>query len=362
MQPLTLLIKPAAGLCNMDCRYCFYKAASSARENRVMAGGIVDALIRGVEAFRPSSLSVVFQGGEPTLAGQDFFKSFGQRLNERISVPITYAIQTNGLLIDDDFARFFKKNRFLVGVSLDGDKTTNDRYRRDQTGGSVFSRVLAAVRLLDKHGVDYNILSVIDHENAKDVAGTYSFFKCSGFRYLQFIPCVDEGRGVTLPPADYALFLNRLFDLWWADYGNGEYISIRQFDNYITMLMGEPPENCAMCGVCGSYRVVEADGSVYPCDFYCKADDRLGSVFDENPFEMSPKQRDFIEQSFLIHESCSGCEYHYLCRGGCRRDRGEDLKENVYCPAYQAFFDHALERMEQIADQLAGTADTAARS
>lgn len=356
MQPLTLLIKPAAGLCDMDCRYCFYKAASGARENRIMTGETVDALIRGVRAFRPSALSVVFQGGEPTLAGLDFFKSFVSRVKERISAPVSYAVQTNGLLINDGFAAFFKENGFLVGVSLDGAEKTNDRYRLDKDGGSVFSRVLDAARLLEKHGVDFNILSVIDDENAKDVDETYAFFKRRGFRYLQFIPCVDEGRGVSLSPAGYAAFLNRLFDLWWADYVNGDYVSVRNIDNHITMLMGEPPENCAMRGVCGSYFTVEADGSVYPCDFYCKEDFLLGSVFDENPFEMGRKQREFIEQSLIIHEGCACCEYHFLCRGGCRRDRTEDLKKNVYCSAYKAFFDHSLERMEQIASRLSGTA------
>ena len=352
MNSLTLLVKPAAGLCNMDCRYCFYKSESRTRENRIMTDETADMLIRRIREYQPSVLSVVFQGGEPTLAGLDFYRRFVNRIKENIKAPVYYALQTNGLLIDGEFARFFRDNGFLIGVSLDGDRSVCDRYRLDTDGCSVFDRVLNTVSILEKHGVDFNILSVVDSKNAGDIEETYAFFKRQGFRFLQFIPCVDGNYGVSLSSEQYAEFLKKSFDLWYEDFINGEYVSVRHIDNYINILMGIPPENCAMCGVCGNYFVAEADGSLYPCDFYCKDEYLLGSVYDAKPFEMNGKQKQFIEQSYLIHGRCKECLYYPLCRGGCRRDRGESLTENTYCGAYKEFFDYSLDRMKRVAQML----------
>ena len=162
MKNLTLLIKPAAGLCNMNCSYCFYKSASDARENRIMAKATVDELIRKINAYQPSALSVMFQGGEPTLAGLDYFEYFVCSIKQNLNIPINFALQTNGILIDEGFAKFFKENNFLIGVSLDGNRKTNDRYRLDKNKNSVFSQILSACAVLEKHSVDFNILSIIN--------------------------------------------------------------------------------------------------------------------------------------------------------------------------------------------------------
>ncbi|MDO4846661.1 MAG: SPASM domain-containing protein [Clostridiaceae bacterium] len=354
MNTLTLLVKPAAGLCNMNCRYCFYKAASRTRENRIMTGETADVLIQKIREYRPSALCVMFQGGEPLLAGLEFYKSFAAKIKGNIKAPVSFSLQTNGLLIDDGFAKFFKENGFLVGVSLDGGRRTNDRYRLDANGGSVFEQVLRSISILRKHDVDFNILSVVDGENAGDIESTYTFFKEQGFGFLQFIPCIDENSGVSLTPEKHATFLKKSFDLWYEDFINGRYISMRHIDNYINILMGNPPENCAMCGVCGNYFVVEANGDIYPCDFYCRDEYKIGSVFGERPFEQNEKQKRFIEQSLLIHEKCRECRYYRLCRGGCRRDRDESLTSNVYCKAYKDFFDYSCDRMNKIAELLEG--------
>lgn len=352
MNTLTLLVKPAAGLCNMNCRYCFYRSASETRENRIMTEETVDALIQKIKEYRPSALSVVFQGGEPTLAGLDFYKSFVNKIKENIKAPVNYALQTNGLLIDDAFAQFFKENGFLVGISLDGGRKTNDRYRLDKSGESVFRKVQNSINTLKKHGVDFNILSVIDDENTDDVEEGYAFFKKQGYNFLQFIPFVDGEDGVSLTPEKYGEFLKKIFDLWYTDFINGDYVSIRHIDNYIGILLGNPPENCAMCGVCGSYFVVEANGDIFPCDFYCKDEYRLGSICDEKPFEVSEKQKEFIEQSMLIHEKCRDCKYRVLCRGGCKRDRTDGYTKNRYCEAYKSFFDYAAQRLVNAAKLL----------
>ncbi len=349
MDPLTLLIKPAAGLCNMNCRYCFYRSASEGRENRIMTNDTVDVLIQRIKAYRPSALSVMFQGGEPTLAGIGYYRYFVDRVRTELSVPVQYALQTNGLLIDAEYAAFFRKHKFLIGVSLDGNRKTNDRYRRDKNGSGVLPQILNAAAILKKYQVDFNNLSVIDDENAGDIESTWHYFKKHGFDYLQFIPYVDEGSGVSLSPEKYEAFLKKSFDLWYADYMSGKYVSVRHIDNYIGILLGRPPENCAMCGVCGSYFVVEANGDLYPCDFYCKDAYRLGSIFDAAPFAMGETQRRFMEDSTLIHEHCKACRWYVLCRGGCRRDRTDGLTRNKYCAAYDSFFGYAAGQMEQAA-------------
>ncbi len=353
MKPLTLLIKPAAGLCNMNCGYCFYRAASEGRENRVMTTGTVDALIQKIREYQPSALSVMFQGGEPTLAGIEYYRYFIDRVRTNLSVPVQYALQTNGLLLDEEYAAFFKKYGFLIGVSLDGNRKTNDRYRRDRNGGGVLPQILNAVSVLKKYNVDFNILSVIDDENAGDIVSTWNYFKKHGFDYLQFIPYVDEGNGVSLSVEAYGDFLKKSFDLWYDDYMRGKYVSVRHIDNYIGILLGRPPENCAMCGVCGSYFVAEANGDLYPCDFYCKDPYKLGSIFDPEPFAINETHRRFIAASEVIHAHCAGCRYYALCRGGCRRDRTDHDTKNRYCKAYYEFFEYAAGRMLRVAQLLA---------
>ena len=350
MKNLSLLVKPAAGLCNMRCGYCFYRAASESRENRIMRPETADELIRKIGAFRPAELSVAFQGGEPTLAGLDFFRRFVRELKEAAPCAVSFSLQTNGLLLDDAWAAFFKENGFLIGVSLDGGRRTNDRYRVDANGESVFPRILSAISVLEKHGVDFNILSVIENRNAAETEATWRYFKKHGFRFLQFIPFVDGEAGVALSEESYGTFLKRSFDLWYEDLRRGDYVSVRHIDNYVGILMGRQPESCAMRGACGGYFVAEANGSLYPCDFYCTAEYKLGSVSDAAPFDLNKKQQGFIEASALIREHCKACRWYVLCRGGCRRDRTDGLTKNKYCAAYSAFFEYAIERMEKAAE------------
>ena len=158
--------------------------------------------------------------------------------------------------------------------------------------------------------------------------------------------------GISLSAEIYAFFLKRCFDLWYEDWEKGFYISVRHIDNYIRILMGEQPENCAMCGVCGSYFVLEANGDLFPCDFYCTEERRIGNIYDDDPFAQNEKQRSFISLSMIIHEHCRTCQWYALCRGGCLRDRSQNFTKNRYCDAYKTFFDHAAERMSQIAKQL----------
>ncbi|MBR2731257.1 MAG: SPASM domain-containing protein [Clostridia bacterium] len=352
MHPLTLLIKPAAGLCNLNCRYCFYRPVSADRENLIMTYETVDLLIRKLAAFRPTSLTVMFQGGEPTLAGLEFYRYFVAAFRNNLRVPVSFAMQTNGLLLDDAFAAFFRENRFLLGVSLDGTGETNDRNRVDSDGNGTHDRVMQAVALLRRHRVEFNILSVVDNDSVKALGETFRFFKENGLSYIQFIPCLGTDDHAALTVENYALFLKNTFDLWYSYYIREDYVSVRHIDNYMGIFLGSPPENCAMCGVCGSYFTVEANGDLYPCDFYCDDAHRIGSLSDENPFVINEKHRAFIEESKVIHSHCQGCRYHDICRGGCKADRIDGFAENRYCAAYKEFFAYAAPRMSAIARRI----------
>lgn len=349
MKALSLLIKPAAGLCNMNCGYCFYRTASEGRENRIMSTETADLLVQKIAEYMPDRTSISFQGGEPTLAGADFFRHFINKMEEKKIRRVSYSMQTNGLLLDRKFAELFREYDFLLGISIDGNRKTNDRYRLDRNGNSVLPQVLSAAALLDKYEVPYNVLSVIDDKNAADIDSTYSYFRKHGFGYLQFIPYIDEQPGIGLSVEAYEAFLKRVFDLWYEDDLKGRNVFVRHISNYISILNGFPPENCAMCGYCGNYLVIEANGDIYPCDFYCREEYRLGNIRDGNPFELTGKHEDFLHQSEIIHEKCKTCKYYNLCRGGCKRDRINGFTENRYCRAYYNFFEYAMTRLERAA-------------
>jgi len=309
-----------------------------------------------------------FQGGEPLLAGLDFFRAFVafvKKYNRR-GIKTQFAIQTNGILLNLEWAEFFAENKFLLGLSIDGEKAIHDGFRKDFQGKGTHSRCLAAARLLETHKVEFNILSVVTKQLAAHPDQTWNFYKKHGFHYIQFIPCIeslDGPRGnqfYSLTPKIYGQFLCRMFDLWYESFQKGTYVSIRGFDNYIQILMGNPPENCAMTGVCKAYALVEADGSVYPCDFYVLERYLLGNIHTES-FETM--LRGEIAQAFAgpsaeINAECLACAFFKLCRGGCRRDREvfppEALSRNIYCESYQMLLAHALPRMQQVARSLSG--------
>ena len=349
-RPLSLLIKPVSGRCNLDCRYCFYRRGREENSVPVMTRRTVDTLIAKLAEAAPASVSFAFQGGEPLLAGLDFYRYFTASAKQALPAPLSFSVQTNGTLVDDAFAAFFRENGFLVGVSVDGDRETHDRYRRDRAGNGVYARVLAGIDALKRQNAPFNILSVVDDANAADLPRTWERFRALDWNYLQFIPCIDGGTGVSLSAEAYERFLKQSFDLWYDTLMNGTYVSVRHIDNYVGLLMGRPPESCAAGGVCGGYCVVEADGGLYPCDFYCEEPWRLGSVYDAEPFAPNETQRLFTEQSLLIRETCKACRYFALCRGGCRRDRTADLLKNRYCEALRAFFDYAIDRMKAAAE------------
>lgn len=323
MPPVSLLIKPSSSLCNMRCKYCFYSDVSNIRDIKsygMMCKETADRLITKTLAFADSSpVCFAFQGGEPTLSGIDFFKYFVKTVNEKNKKgsKIFYGMQTNGLLIDEKWAKFFHDNNFLVGLSLDGNEKFNS-FRVDKDEKSTFDRVLKSAQILKDNKVEFNILSVLTGHSAENITEIYSFFKNQVFKYLQFIPCLrpfgdksENEKYMTVKQYEY--FLNTLFKLYAEDYISGNYISIRQFDNWVQMFRGNKPEQCGMLGHCTFQFVAEGNGNIYPCDFYCIDEWLLGNINDDEcTFEdmiKSKKMMSFIKESMVVDEKCKRCRY-----------------------------------------------------
>ena len=351
MPCVSLMIKPASSLCNLSCDYCFYRDVAKHRESprfAAMTEETAEMLIQKALRFADGqAVSFTFQGGEPTLCGLSFFTYFAKtvkRLNRKSS-PIFYSLQTNGTTLNDEWASFFSENGFLVGLSLDGDERGN-RFRKTPAGESTFQTVLAAAEMLKKHKVEFNILTVLTGDCAENGERVYRFFRDHGFRYLQFIPCLrpfgsTEQSELFMTSAQYADFLVHVFRLYTEDYLRGQYVSVRQFDNWVRLYLGGAAEQCGMNGFCARQFVCEGNGNIYPCDFYCTDDYLLGNIhkntFSDIAFCETAKR--FIEESGNAPETCKACEYFRLCRaGGCKRER----QSADYCGAYKRFFKECL--------------------
>ena len=364
MQNICVMLKPASGMCNMRCKYCFYADETAKRETACfgfMSVETLRAVLQKVLGETTRSCTLAFQGGEPTLAGLPFFRRAVELCRE-LNVnhcKISFALQTNGLLIDDEWCEFFAENRFLIGVSLDGGKDIHDANRVDAAGKGTYSRVMHALQLLKKHNVDTNILTVITGETAKKYRSIYNFFVRNGLDYQQYIPCLDPlgeergGRSWSLTPELFEQYLKTAFDCWYRDAMSGHKRYHRYFDNLLLMLNGQPPEACGMLGFCGMQYVVEADGSVYPCDFYMLDGHKLGNFNTDSLADIDARRRDigFVEKSRAPEEKCRACRWARLCRGGCRRDRDyfdRGIGLNYYCTAYEHFFDYAWPRLREV--------------
>lgn len=366
MHPMSVMIKPASSSCNLACQYCFYADEVAMRQVPNYGVMTADTLEKAVATFIENavgSCAFAFQGGEPTLAGLDFFKKVVelQKKYSRPDLTITNALQTNGVLLDKEWCEFLAQNHFLVGLSLDGTKQTHDLYRMDHQQKGSYSAVLRAAQRMKQANVDFNILTVVTAQLAQNITSVYNFYKKNGWLYHQYIPCMDAleaDRGMeqySLTPKAYAEFLKNLFDLWFQDLRKGFVVSIRYFDNLVRILQGRPPESCAMTGQCNVQYLLEADGSVYPCDFYALDVYRLGKITENTIEELDTKRKEiaFIEDSLRKPDRCRQCKWLVLCRGGCKRDYTKgDAPHNYYCESYQEFFGYAMPRLQQAASFL----------
>ena len=370
MPPVSLLIKPASGSCNMRCRYCFYVDETEHRETALMGKMSTETMHTLVDKaldYADGSCAFVFQGGEPSLAGLDFFRDLSDYVSRHPNpkqIQISYCFQTNGYALNEDWCKWFAENKVLVGISLDGPKEIHDRYRVDHQGKGTFQKVMHSIRLLEKYNVEFNILTVVSGANARRGKQVYEFFKKQDFRYQQYIECLDpigELQGshkYSLTPERYEAFLKSQFDAWYLDMKAGRYVFNRYFENLMMLISGQGAESCSLRGICQPQWVIEADGSVYPCDFYALDEWLLGNILTDSFPQLEAKRREsgFIQMSARTPDECRRCKWRRLCMGGCRRNREPvtmgTTGRNYFCSAYQGFLEYAYPRLVEILNLL----------
>ena len=364
MKSITVMIKSASSVCNMRCRYCFYADVSGLRSQAsygIMARDtlerVLDNVFAGLE--RGDRLNLAFQGGEPTLAGLDWFRQAVQLARARADgIRLSFSLQTNGLALDEEWCRFLKDNDLLVGLSLDGYAKNHNACRPDVHGEGTFSRVLEAKQRMDRMGVEYNILTVLTGELARHPQQIWRFLEEQKIRYVQFIPCLEPLEGADSPwaltPKRYAEFYSALFDRWYEAFRKGNYISVKLFDDLARLLAFGECNACGLLGFCQPQIIVEADGSVYPCDFYVLDGYRMGSLAQSPLPELFPeKAKPFLERPCPEKALCVQCPYRRICNGGCQRMR----REVFYGPGdsscgHRLLLDAIYPRLRQIASRL----------
>ncbi|EEY34500.1 anaerobic sulfatase maturase [Pseudoleptotrichia goodfellowii] len=366
MRALNLLIKPYSSGCNLRCKYCFYYDVA---DNRIiknygpMKFDVLEKLVKEAFAYADTIVNFMFQGGEPTLVGIEYYRKFHEyvEIYNKNNIRTAFFMQTNGTLLNKEWIELYKKYNYLIGISIDGYKEIHDVFRLSAKNKGTFEQVIKGAELLKNNNIEFNVLCVINKLVAENGKKVYSFFKEKDFRYMQFIPCIDsfneknENEDYTLTAKDYGIFLNDTFSLWYEDFIKGNFISIRYFDNLIRILLGEPPEACDMMGFCSVNGVVESNGDIYPCDFYVLDEYKIGNIVNDK-FEnilFSENAVKFYTSSLKMSEKCKKCKYLKICRSGCRRyknfDGTENLYENKFCDAYMSFFGKNLEKLIEVA-------------
>lgn len=309
LPPVTIMVKPVSGLCDMRCTYCFYADEMSHRFvplYKKMSEQTQENMVRRVLLYAEGQLTIAFQGGEPTLAGVEYYRrllKLEERYNTR-QIVIQHCLQTNGYSLSDDLIEVFKQGHFLIGISIDGTKKFHDEKRVDAAGRLTYDRVMITVEKLRKEKIDYNILCVVDRRIAQNPKAVYEALSRHG--YLQFIPCLDGLDGNThadsLTAKDYGNFLVKMFDLYERDFRRDRIVSMRMFDNWLGMVRGYPPENCGFSGQCSINYLIESNGNVYPCDFYALDEWLMGNINVDSFYRLAHQNGG---KSLLCHRSKS---------------------------------------------------------
>jgi uncharacterized protein len=366
----SILVKPASADCNLHCTYCFYHDRPTdpygeVRGRHVMDDATLQAMIReGMRLMAPAA-TFGWQGGEPMLTGIDFFRRIVEYEQQygRSGQSVCNGVQTNGTLIDDEWAALFAQYNFLLGVSLDGPKEWHDHYRITAGGQGTYDRVRQGIECLRRHDAEFNILSVVNRVTGEHPREIWSYMREQGFSFLQFIPCVerDPASGAltefSVLPRQFADFMCAIFDLWYND-GRPE-TSVRLFDNLLLAYAGHGPQVCQFQCECGDYVVVEYNGDVYPCDFYVEDRLRLGNLHDQSLDEIAGSERAaaFKRRKRQGDPACAACEWLHICNHGCplmrdhnpHRSPSGGRATHYLCSAYRQIFAHSEGRLRELA-------------
>lgn len=373
MKQLAVLIKPASSACDMRCKYCFYHDISTHREVKSfgkMKQDVMEKIIDQtfVDLNDGDTMTFAFQGGEPTLAGLSYFENFVAYVNRHLTnrhstckkknVTIKYALQTNGLTIDEQWCSFLSENEFLVGLSIDGPKPFHDENRHDHKHLGTHKRIMKTKGLFDRYQVEYNVLCVLTKQIARHPQKIFNFLLKENIKYVQFIPCLDEldckSKSLfALEPEEFASFYHLIFKLWKQALDQGNYISIKLFDDIIYFLRTGQAVACGMLGKCQSQYVIEADGSTYPCDFYVLDNYKMGNLTEVTISEMrvSAELMTFLHDDPRDHaEFCNKCPFLQMCFGGCKRMKNCMYvnEAQTFC-GYQSFLNKNFNHLQQLA-------------
>ncbi len=363
-----VMAKPCGAVCNLACEYCFYLAkeeiypGSSFR----MPDELLELFTRQhLSAQWSSEVTFSWQGGEPTLMGLNFFRRAMelQRRHRRPGMHVLNALQTNGTTLNDDWCEFFRENRFLVGVSLDGPREVHDAYRVDKGGGPTFGRVMAGTALLQKHGVPFNVLAAVHAASAGRGLQVYRFLRDEvRAPVIQFIPIVErDGAGLaprSITGQQYGEFLIAVFDEWVRrDVGR---VFVQIFDVALGVWFGQPSTLCVFAETCGDALALEHNGDLFSCDHFVDPGHRLGTIAQTPLADLaaSPRQRAFgLDKRRTLPRFCRECSVRFMCNGGCPKDRFLTTSDgepglNYLCDGYRAFFTHVHRPMTLMADLL----------
>ena len=367
-----VMAKPTGSACNLSCDYCFFlkKGRLYPGSNFRMSDQVHEAYIKQLlGAHQVPQVTVAWQGGEPTLMGLHFFKRsvMLQKKYARPGTRIENTFQTNGILLNDEWCRFFHANAFLIGLSLDGPKELHDTYRKDRAGRGTFERVMRAARLLQKHKVEFNILCTVNSKNGDHPLDVYRFFRDQlGVNYIQFIPVVEresengfqEGNTVTersVRPEQLGRFLIEIFDEWvHRDVGQ---TFVLNFDGALAGWLGMAGTVCIFGPTCGTGTALEHNGDLYSCDHFVEPNYYLGNILKTPMIELvtSDQQRKFGQDKWdTLPQYCRDCDFIHICNGECPKNRFINTPDgepglNYLCEGYKAFFRHADRPMQLMA-------------
>jgi uncharacterized protein len=355
MNPFQLLIKPVSFNCNLRCTYCFYlrvKELYPKVKKPKMNEKVLETIISQFMGYRFKESIIGWQGGEPTLAGLDFFKKVVslQQKYGKLGQIIGNALQTNGILVDEEWCKFLHEYKFLVGLSLDGHKSVHDKYRKSIGRKSVWEKVMNAADMMRKYQVEFNILCVISKANVNRVKEVFNFFIDNGFFYLQFIPALEvdeQGKkaSFSISSSQYGKFLCELFDLWK---NSPNQVSIRLFNTILAKILGHPEGFCVLEQNCADYLLIEWNGDVYPCDFFAKESYKIGNVLDQDLASLLEKRDNtFGKLKGKLAKDCLSCNWLPYCYGGCIKDRifvdNPHPEKTYYCEGLKMFFEYSHE-------------------
>ena len=366
----TTMVKPVGATCNLDCSYCYYRDKAeiySAPQNRMTDEVLEEYVRQYLEAVNLPTVTFCWHGGEPLLAGIDFYRK-AVELQQRYAAgrQIENTLQTNGTLVNDEWCDFFRENNFLVGMSLDGPEEVHDAYRRDCGGAPTFGKVMQAVEKMHNRKVEYNILATVNSRSEGRGKEIYRFLRGIS-NFIQFLPVVEyvrlrEGKrplivspdveGATPAPwsvsaRGFGEFMCDVFDEWIKCDVGSRFVQL--FDITLANWCGVPPSLCAFCETCGDAPVVEYNGDVYSCDHFVYPEYRLGNILSSTLVEMYTSQE---QQAFgrdkreALPMECKRCTYNFLCRGECPKHRFATSKNgdpymNTLCEGYKRFFRHS---------------------